>query len=240
MSTEWQSETADWVRTGANLFANLVGKCTEADLASASLLPGWNRSHVVAHVSANAQAIGRLLHWARTGQETAMYSSMEDRDREIAAGAQLPLVELASWYAESDEALQQAFATLPQESWAQRVVTAQGREVPASETLWMRSREVLIHAVDMDMGVGFGNLPEGFLVRLAGEAAARHSANPAAEQAIAITTEDGHRSWMIEGEGDAIAVTGSIGDIAAWLVGRGSGHAPCADGSPAPSLPKWL
>ena len=84
MASPWQGNVADWLRTGSGLFAQAAQRCTEADFAGASLLPGWSRSHVVSHVSANAQAIGRLLHWARTGEPLPMYPSMQERDREIA------------------------------------------------------------------------------------------------------------------------------------------------------------
>ena len=240
MTSPWQGEAADWVRTGADLFARGVGQCTDEDLIGDSLLPGWNRAFVISHVSANAQAIGRLLHWARTGIETPMYSSMEDRDREIASGADLPLADLTSWFVDSDRAVQQAFSDLPSDAWSHTVVTAQGREVPAEETLWMRSREVCIHAVDLAMGITFNDLPQGFLTRLVTEACARHSANPAMEMTVLVTTDDQQNSWTIQGEGDTATVSGTLPDIASWLVGRGSAGVRARSGDPTPALPKWL
>lgn len=41
---------------------------------------------------------------------------------------------------------------LPDANWTHEVRTAQGRTVPASETVWMRTREVWVHAVDLDNG----------------------------------------------------------------------------------------
>lgn len=38
---------------------------------------------------------------------------------------------------------------LPDEKWSNLVKTAQGRTVPASETAWMRTREVWLHAVTL-------------------------------------------------------------------------------------------
>jgi maleylpyruvate isomerase len=240
MTSEWQSETADWVRTGAELFATALGTCTSDDLSAPSLLPGWTRAHVASHVSANAQAIGRLLHWARTGEESPMYSSLEDRDREIDQGARLSLNALTSWCTTSDAALQQSFASLPEGSWTNRVVTAQGRVIPASETLWMRSREVCIHAVDLNSGIGFADLPTPFLLRLVDEACARHSANPVTSTTITVATFDERHCWTIEGSGAPITVTGSIADLSSWLIGRGLNGVLTNSGEPAPDLPKWL
>lgn len=239
-SSPYHGDTAQWMRTGAGLFAAAVDRCMTPDLGEASLLPGWSRAFVISHVSANAQAIGRLLHWARTGEPTPMYASMEERDSEIAQGAALSLVELTEWYTRSDLSVQQAFTELPEAAWANRVVTAQGREIPASETLWMRSREVCIHAVDMNMGITFADLPTGFLARLADEASARHSTNPELPAVISVTTDDSMTSWHI-GEGDAdIEVTGTLPDVVSWLSGRGAGELHTTTGQPIPPLPKWL
>lgn len=50
--------------------------------------------------------------------------------------------------------------------WQAEVVTAQGRAVPAAETPWMRSREMLVHAVDLGTGLAFADLPDAFLAAL--------------------------------------------------------------------------
>jgi maleylpyruvate isomerase len=50
--------------------------------------------------------------------------------------------------------------------WAAPVRTAQGRTVPASETVWMRTREVWIHAVDLDNGAQFSDFPDVVLESL--------------------------------------------------------------------------
>jgi hypothetical protein len=57
-----------------------------ASLAAPSLLPGWTRAHVLAHVARNADALVNLLTWARTGQPRPMYADRQQRDAEIEAG----------------------------------------------------------------------------------------------------------------------------------------------------------
>lgn len=57
-------------------------------------------------------------------------------------------------------------ADLDHLQWERSVVTAQGRTVPASETPWMRSREVMVHAVDLRTGISFADLPDDFLAAL--------------------------------------------------------------------------
>ncbi|MDP9427768.1 MAG: maleylpyruvate isomerase N-terminal domain-containing protein, partial [Actinomycetota bacterium] len=71
------------------MFATALGRLTDEELDRPSLLPGWGRRHVLAHVARNADALLNLLTWARTGAETPMYPSAEARDAGIAETAAL-------------------------------------------------------------------------------------------------------------------------------------------------------
>ena len=68
-------ETLDRWADGERLFATALGRLTDEELDRPSLLHGWDRRHVVAHVARNADALLNLLTWARTGTETPMYPS---------------------------------------------------------------------------------------------------------------------------------------------------------------------
>ena len=61
-----------------------VDALTDADHAGPSLLPGWTRGHLVAHLALNAEALGGVLHGAHLGQPQPMYASPEARDSDIA------------------------------------------------------------------------------------------------------------------------------------------------------------
>lgn len=238
MVAAWDSPEAEWVRSGSDLFGEALQSVSDLSLSEDCGLDGWTRAHLTAHVAANAQAIGRLLHWASTGEPTPMYASMEERDREIAAGAARSPEELRDWWSLSDNELQRGFASLDPQAWDQIVVTAQGREVPASETLWMRSREVCIHAVDLCAGTSFQDLPEGFLRRLVSEAAAKHSAGRKGPTIQIEALEGG--TWQIVGDGEEVALTGTLAGLASWLTGRGALDLRMTDGSVVPELGKWL
>jgi maleylpyruvate isomerase len=210
------AEKIGFVERGTELCASAIASLDEHAFAAPSQLPGWTRRHVVAHLSANAEAIGRLLHWARTGERTPMYASPEQRVADIEAGARRSGAELAAWFERSAAELAAGFAAMTDESWRAEVVTAQGRTVAASETPWMRGREVLVHAVDLGTGITFADLPAPFLEALRAEILARR----AAEQ-------------LPELVGDLPAVT-------AYLAGRGADAVTTADGQPAPVLSAWL
>ena len=189
---------------------------TDADLDEPCALPGWTRRHLLAHVASNAHAIGRLLAWARTGVETPMYSSPQQRMADIEAGASRP--DLRDWVHESATDLARAMDSLTCQAWSAEVVTAQGRVVPASETPWMRARETCIHAVDLAVGATVADLSDRFLAALLDDVAAWRSARPG--PAILLTTP--HTRHVIAGDGEAVQVDLSLPVAAAWLVGRES------------------
>jgi len=137
----------------------------------------------------------------------------------------------------TDDHLLKEFATLPSGAWKAQVLTAQGREVPASETLWMRSRESCIHAVDLAASVDWEDLPESFLRRLINEAVSRHSSS-GENPSVTIVLDDGE-SLLLEGVGDPVETSGNLSDIAAWLTGRVTEHAQ-GDSASRPQLGKWL
>lgn len=79
--------TLEWAAKGTAAFEAAVHWLTDSGLTMPSYLPGWSRAHVVAHVARNADALVNLLTWARTGVETPMYASGDQRAREIEEGA---------------------------------------------------------------------------------------------------------------------------------------------------------
>ena len=208
--------TLRWVRAGTALCAEAIGGFATDEDWDTPTLPGWTRRHLVTHLCANAEAIGRLLHWATTGEVTPMYQSMAQRNADIEAGSHRPGPELAAWFTRSSDTLSAAFAAMTEGDWAAEVVTAQGRTVPASETTWMRAREVLVHAVDLQAGIGFGDLPAGFLGALRDEILAKR-----ADEGLP-------------------ALAGELADVVGYLSGRTDAGVRAADGSPAPQLAPWI
>ncbi|MEU0834075.1 maleylpyruvate isomerase N-terminal domain-containing protein [Streptomyces sp. NPDC005969] len=163
-----------WARTGTELMLDAVAGLDETGFAAPSVLPEWTRGHLVAHIAANADALCNLVHWAATGEETPMYASAEERAAGIAKGPTLSADELRSWLTGSAHRLAQGLDGLTDEQWQHKVVTAQGRTVPATELPWMRAREVCVHAVDLGTDVvTFADLPKGFLTALVAEISAK-------------------------------------------------------------------
>ena len=160
------------------MFLDLVDALPSSAYATATELPAWTRRHLIAHVAANADALCNLVHWAATGERTPMYLTAEDRAAGIERGIQLSEDGLRSWVRDSAVRLEAASAGLTPDQWLREVVTAQGRTVPATEIVWLRAREVLVHAVDLDQGVGFEDLPEDFLLALESDVIAKRGTVP--------------------------------------------------------------
>jgi maleylpyruvate isomerase len=199
----------EWVAEGTTLCRKALG-----DLDGPSNLPGWTRRHVVAHLALNAEALSNLVHWARTGEERPMYSSPEQRETDIEAGARRPADELRAWFEESADNLSAAMHELTAEQWQYSVRTAQGRQVPATEIPWLRAREVMVHAVDVGTGITFADLPADFLETLSADIRRKR--------------------------GDVPEVRGTLPDITAYLAGRPYSDVQTTSGTSAPPLPPWF
>ncbi|MEU4892761.1 maleylpyruvate isomerase family mycothiol-dependent enzyme [Streptomyces sp. NPDC044780] len=223
-----------WARLGTELFVT-AADLHDTGLDAHSALPGWRRKHLVAHVAANADALGNLVHWAATGEPTPMYASPEERTAGIENGARLPAADLTAWLRRSARTLADGMDALTEERWQAPVVTAQGRTVPATELPWMRSREVCVHAIDLATGLTFADLPADFLAALNDDVLGKRGTAPG--PAVVLTA--GEARWELPGQGEPVELVGALPEITAYLTGRDH-HLTTADGGPAPDLGPWL
>lgn len=227
-------EPLKWMSEGFDYFAARLGKLEDDQLAEPSALPGWTRKHVIAHLGFNARAVGRLVRWAQTGQKTPMYPSPNARAEEIAEGAQWNGERLRRFVRDEQGALSDALNALDNIAWTAKVVTGQGRTVPASELPWMRTREVWIHALDLGVGGSFDDFPPAMLDRLIAEAVAKHQAIGVPDLAVRATDRAG------DTVGQSTHVEGTAAGLARWLTRRDPDGVRTADGSALPGLKPWL
>lgn len=173
MTRRSDAEVRAWLHLGTDLLFDALDRLSDADFDSASGLPDWTRRHVLAHVHYNAEALRRLVRWARTGEPSRMYASAKQRVTEIESGARLSPDTLRGLVRDSARQLIDDLDALPAEAWRAEVVTAQERTVPATEIPWMRTREVAIHTVDLGVGIDFTDLPDALNEALAADALSR-------------------------------------------------------------------
>lgn len=213
------------VRRGTAFWSRKVNELMNDELDGPSLLPGWTRRHVIAHVGYNARALTRLVQWANTGVETPMYSSPEARNQEIAYGATLPARALRHLNDHAAVSLNVEWRDTPDEAWRHEVKTAQGRTVPATETIWMRNREVWLHAVDLDNGARFSDVPREVLTRLLGDIVGNWAAkdkDPGLRIQVTDAPELGELG-AAAGQNSGTPVRGDLAAVVQWASGRG-GH----------------
>ncbi|MFC4020138.1 maleylpyruvate isomerase family mycothiol-dependent enzyme [Micromonospora sp. GCM10011542] len=210
-----------------------------ADLAAASLLPGWTRGHVLAHLARNADGFVNLLTAARTGEPLPMYASSAARAADIEAGAARPPATHLDDLRRSADRLTEAAAAMSPQSWTATVQTPRGPKV-AALLVWSRLREIEVHHLDLAAAYRTADWSEAFAHRLLHEVAADLADRPAPPSMV-LRFDGSRHELVIGGRADAPTIAGPAPDLAAWLIGRdgGDGLAVTPDG-PLPNPPEWM
>src|SRR5690348_4121085 len=133
----------------------------ETAIAEPSLLPGWTRGHVLAHLARNADSYVNLLTSARTGELIPAYASPAARAADIEAGAGRPPAAHLDDLRTATARLAHAASIMPAEAWAEPVPSS-GTPRIAATLIWSRLREIEVHHVDLDAGYGTADWPDAF------------------------------------------------------------------------------
>lgn len=134
----------------------------ESGLRAPSMLPGWTRAHVLAHLARSADAMRNLLIGARDGQDRPAYASAEARSADIEQGASRPPADLAADVASSAMALRTFAARLPEQAWQYQVQVLGSAPFPAGQLLVRRLVEVELHHCDLGLGYRPADWPASF------------------------------------------------------------------------------
>jgi maleylpyruvate isomerase len=203
-----------------------------------SLLPGWSRAHVVAHLSRNADAFTRLLGQVAAGEPAWMYPSAEARDADIEdTVARLDLAGLV------EDALAST-ARLTDALWScEADPDAPYTRVPGGDQTWplhsvgpRRRAEVEIHHSDLGVGYEPSTWPADFSSHVVKQRQDELAAVGGPSMVLSSTDVDG--LWKF-GEGQGPEIRGAVGDLAWWLVGRGDGEGLTCTAGDLPVLGRW-
>ncbi|OXM66929.1 maleylpyruvate isomerase N-terminal domain-containing protein [Amycolatopsis vastitatis] len=223
----------DGIRKLDDEWARAVGGLGEPELRAPSALPGWSRAHVLAHVARNADGLRNLLIWANTGVETPMYRSEEARDADIDAGARHPAADLLADVVASAARFAEYAEAMPDDAWAREARNRRGAPVTGAVVARMRLSELAIHLADLDLGYDLDRVL-GLLGPLA-EDVVQHAVTSRSAHLPALRLVAGEFEWTM-GAAPGATVTGSCGELLAWLSGRSDGSALDGD---VPRLPAW-
>jgi maleylpyruvate isomerase len=193
---------------------------TDERVREPSPLPGWTRGHVLAHVTDAGRALADLVENALRGVLIPLYDpATHDRDGIIEATAGRTAEEHRRDLLRHSVRLEGAWARVT--DWDQTVDYRDGK---LSSTVFARWREVWIHAVDLDVGIGVTDWPDDFSGHAVDFLAGR------LPDGVAIRAGD--RRWGSGGR----EVSGCVRDLAAWLSGRAAGTELTGD---LPDLGPW-
>lgn len=221
----------------ADVVASQAGKLAEEDVPASSLLPGWTRGHVLAHLAGISNAMARQLEFAARGETVELYDGgQEGRTKAIEMAAGHTLTEHLADLDSALERAMRAFDSLDAGGWQVPISYRGGVVQDGGFALW---RELVIHASDLKTGLGPEAWSRPFCEHLFDFLAARV---PDGQRFVLqplglppVTVGTGNRS---------IVINGMLTDIAAWLAGRepslGSLRASAAaDGVDLPELLPW-
>ena len=213
-----------------------VDGMTDPAYAEPSLLPDWTRGHVVAHLVLNAEGLAGALRGVAGGRSVPMYASPEARDSDIAALATAGPEPIRSRLLGAVTDFAQALVAVPDGAWGVEIDRTPGRRAfPASAVIGMRHREVEIHHADLGLAYTPADWPPAFAVRLI-----ESMPKPGLTAPLTIHATDLDRSWQLGPEGQAgTTVTGSAGDLAWWMTGRGDGAGLASSDGALPPIEAW-
>jgi maleylpyruvate isomerase len=205
------------------------------ELAQPSLLPGWTRAHVVAHLALNAEGLHGVLESVARGERGAMYSSPEARDADIEELAGADAATLRERLMSSVHLFDKAASAVAGEGWNTHFDRTPGGQVIAVRNVpLMRLREVEIHHADLGTGYSPADWSHAFAEVLVESMTKRPYPQP-----FRVLARDLARTWDF-GDGEPVAtVTGDAASLGWWLTGRGDGADLTVDTDRLPEVPSW-
>jgi maleylpyruvate isomerase len=217
-----------------------VDALDEPLLAAPSLLPGWTRAHLVAHLALNAEAMARGAEGARSSEPVPLYDSPEARSADIDELSGATCTALRERFLASTARLADVLGSLLDDTLPVEVEWYPGGMRRAvSQFPEIRRAEVEVHHVDLATGeYDATSWPGDFRAWLI-DSRARSLSPETGTEPFTVYAGDLDRSWSVAGGTDADpVVTGSSADLAWWLSGRGDASGLASD-HPLPRIAGW-
>ena len=139
-----------------------VGSLADDDLRAPSLLPGFSRGHVLAHVINKAHAHARVFGGPPAGEIRQLHPNGHDAKAAAHAGASRSASELRSELERAFEDLDSAWEALDDAHWSHHAVMTAGPRTMV-EVVGHHLRNVEVHHVDLDVGYQPSDWPPRFV-----------------------------------------------------------------------------
>ncbi|MGH3498750.1 MAG: maleylpyruvate isomerase family mycothiol-dependent enzyme [Nocardioidaceae bacterium] len=215
-----------------------VAVLSDADVRAPSALPDWSRGHVISHLARNADGLGNLATWARTGVETPMYPSREQRNADIETGSGRTAAQLTDDFVHSSQRLLDALRDMPPVGWTRELrFGAQNRVLAGAWIGLHRFAETEIHHTDLAVGYDTDQWPPELVGPYLPDAIT--GLDERAGEPLGLVCTD---SWARIGSDDPAArvVSGPGHLLLAWVTGRSDGLTLAVEPEgQLPSLGPW-
>jgi maleylpyruvate isomerase len=140
-----------------------IAELTDEAARAPSSLPGWTRGHVLTHLARSGEGDALTVEGAILGEVLEKYPGGPDqRTRDIEAGATRSVDALRADLVGTQRRLVDAWAGVRGDTWERMTLTPMGPRTVAG-TVQARRREILVHLVDLDIGVAPADLPPDYL-----------------------------------------------------------------------------
>lgn len=222
---------------GAQRLVRHVDALKGDDWDAPSLLPGWTRAHVAAHLALNGEALTGVLRGEVDHESVPMYETQEQRDADIEKLAVADRAEIRERLLACTVTFPEAAQAVPADVWDGRFErTRGGATLPLHAVPLMRLREIEIHHVDLDLGHSPADWPPGFAEELVDGMVKRLEP----ESGYLVRPLDLDRTWEVGPvDDDPLVVTGPVAEVAWWLTGRPPGEQVSSSRGELPEVGSW-
>jgi maleylpyruvate isomerase len=167
-----------------------TARLDDTQVAQPSLLPGWSRARVIAHLAHKSWSHVAVFEGAAVDDVRAQYpQGQAAAEAETDVWSHRSVEALREFLGDGFAALERSWDRLPDEAWVRRGTSSAG-ERSVKEFVERHMRDVFVHHVDLDVGYGPRDWPAAF-----------------------VTTELPKRLRDLPGRAESH-------DILAWLLGR--------------------
>lgn len=222
------------LRTATQRLVRGIDHLDDGDWPAPTLLDGWTRAHLVAHLALNAEALAAAVDGGIEGQPVLMYPSAQARDDDITDLARWQPADLRERLLGSTTRIAEALHELPVDLHDTEVERHPGGPTfTLGQVLGMRLREVEIHHADLGTGYTSGQWPLSFSVLLLDAMGAR----PTPPGDLVVAPSDDARRWVY-GAGGPV-VSGPAHALAWWSTGRPAGPELTSESGELPRIETW-
>lgn len=142
-----------------------LGYLSDREIRDPSLLPGWSRAHVVAHLAQKTATHIWLFEGAEADEVREQYPSGHSHAQigvDVEAGSVRPVSVLRDDLFRSFEGLQAAWARLDDDHWDRTGICVPGAR-SMTQIVDRHLRDIEVHHVDLDIGYSPSDWPKAFV-----------------------------------------------------------------------------